>query len=325
MKSRWLFLGILFLLHFLGAQTSVFATEEFARQTGKACAFCHHGSQGGPLNATGMAFVRNHYAYPIPESTLRKAHQLSTPFHRTFRFILGYVHLAAACILIGAIFYVHLFVKPKSLSAGIPKGERRLGLTCMGALLVTGAYLTWHRIDSPAAFFKSDFGILLFIKLLLFTLMATLALLAVTRVHRRLRKTGAARLLAGPEGFRLEDLSRYDGKEGRPAYFLYKNVVYRCDPQLQVEGRRPLSQACRRAGPDGGPGRRAPRRPCLCRASRGGYPLRGPAPGSQAKNRRRGQGVRGNGLCQFRARLSHFTLRGRLALGVSRTADAGRA
>jgi len=225
MKLRLFFLGIIILLIFFTEHELCFATEEYAQRTGKVCAFCHQEPHGGPLNPTGIAYIRNNYTYPIPESMLNKSHTLSTPFYRKIRFIAGYIHLAAACILVGAIFYVHLFIKPTSLRGGIPKGDRILGLTCISILLLTGLYLTWYRLDSPAAFFQSHFGVLLFTKLVLFAIMLTLALLAVTLVHNRMRQQ-SSRLSGGQTEFTIQDLPKYDGKEGRPAYVLYNSVVY---------------------------------------------------------------------------------------------------
>ncbi|MBN1459377.1 MAG: hypothetical protein JXA57_07560, partial [Armatimonadetes bacterium] len=88
------------------------ATPEFAERTGKSCAFCHDGANGGPLNNVGVAFVRNSYDYPIPERILDKSIALSGRFHKTVRLILGIIHLITAAILAGTIFYIHIIVKP---------------------------------------------------------------------------------------------------------------------------------------------------------------------------------------------------------------------
>ena len=226
MKFRLFSFSLIILLISLFPESRpCFATEEYARRTEKTCAFCHQDPNGGALNPVGIAYIRNHYHYPVPERVLDKSRKLGTPFFRIMRLIAGYIHLAAACILVGAIFYVHLFIRPSSLTGGIPRGERILGLTCIITLLVTGIYLTWYRIDSAAAFFQSRFGILLFIKLILYAVMLALALLAVTLVHRRMRRQ-TPQAPGGGDGFRIEDLPKYDGKEGRPAYVRYRNTVY---------------------------------------------------------------------------------------------------
>ena len=74
-----------------------FTTPEYAEQTGKTCAFCHAGVNGGPLKTTGISFIRNGYKYPIPERVLDKSIALSSGFHKTLRLILGIIHLLTAC------------------------------------------------------------------------------------------------------------------------------------------------------------------------------------------------------------------------------------
>jgi predicted heme/steroid binding protein len=247
------------------AAPAAFATPEFAEQTGKTCMFCHAGSNGGALKPAGIAFIRNGYSYPIPERILDKAIDLSAGFHRILRLILGIIHLIAAAVLVGAIFYIHVIVKPHNLKGGIPGGEKKLGLSCMSILAATGVYLTWYRIDSLDAFFSSRFGVLLFIKILLFVVMVVLGVLAVTILSRRMReqlrrgidKIGTAGQLLGPSGnapwrsagpgatggamspkgaFDPGDLPRYDGREGRPAYVLFRKKVYDVSQSAKWQG-----------------------------------------------------------------------------------------
>jgi len=198
--------------------------EEFSRLTGKGCSFCHRTPAGGPLNHVGIAYARNSYRYPIPRRILQKSESISSPAHRTIRLLMGYIHLVAACILVGAIFYVHIFIKPGRLSRGIPRGERRLGLGCMATLLVTGIYLTWYRIDSFGAFLESHFGLLLMIKIILFLLMLASAILAVTVISSRLRgKSGAG---AVGDQVTRSNINDFDGENGRKAYVIYNSRVY---------------------------------------------------------------------------------------------------
>ena len=164
------------------------ATEIYAENTGKGCVFCHQESTGGPLKAVGFAYVKNAYQYPIPERILKKAESLQTPFHKTVRFIVGYFHLLAAVIFFGAIFYIHIFIRPSRLKGGIPKYERVLGVSCMGTLALTGAYLTYVRIDTWGQFFNNTFGLMLFVKIVLFLLMVAIGITAITIIHRRMGK-----------------------------------------------------------------------------------------------------------------------------------------
>jgi len=201
------------------------ATEDFARQTEKTCAFCHTGPNGGALNGTGIAFMRNGYRYPIPERILEKGSLLSSPAFRILRLILGYLHLLAAAVLVGTIFYIHLFIKPQTLKSGVPRGEKYLGLSCLGTLLLTGIYLTWYRLDSAESFLQSRFGILLLIKLVLFAVMLTLGILAVTVISRHMRKHMPGLSPAETDDI-ASSLSYYDGKEERPAYVRYGDTIY---------------------------------------------------------------------------------------------------
>ncbi|MBD3180345.1 MAG: hypothetical protein GF417_12645 [Candidatus Latescibacteria bacterium] len=208
-----------------GGWTYLNSTEEFAGRTGKGCSFCHRSASGGPLNSVGIAYARNSYRYPIPPRILRKSETISTPFHRTMRLIMGYIHLVAACILVGAIFYVHIMIKPQKLTSGIPRAEKKLGMSCMFTLLVTGIYLTWYRLDSPGAFLESHFGILLLTKIILFALMLTSALLAITVVHSRMKKNAGG---GGEEGDEISrsNISEFDGESGREGYLIYRDRVY---------------------------------------------------------------------------------------------------
>ena len=108
--------SVLLLLAFLLLNLpSLSANQDYANQAQKTCAFCHQDPNGGPLSDVGIGFVRNGYRYPIPERILDKAILIGKPFYRILRLIIGYIHLAAASVLVGAIFYVHIIIKPKSM------------------------------------------------------------------------------------------------------------------------------------------------------------------------------------------------------------------
>ena len=97
----------LLLLH-LFILSPAHATNDYALKTGKGCIFCHQESTGGNLKTAGLAYIRNGYQYPISERILSKAEALQTSFHTSFRFIIGYLHLLAAVVFFGAIFYIHI-------------------------------------------------------------------------------------------------------------------------------------------------------------------------------------------------------------------------
>lgn len=212
------------------------ATEQYARNTGQACIFCHQESAGGQLKTVGFAYIRNGYRYPIASSVLEKSERLQQPLHKTLRFVIGYLHLLAAVIFFGAIFYIHIFVRPARLTGGIPKPERLLGLSCMATLTATGIYLTWARMDRWEQFFDNTFGLMLFIKILLFTLMVAIGLTAVTVVHRKMKQMPPP--VAGEDEITRANLASFDGADGRPAYFVFENDVYDVSDSARWKGGR---------------------------------------------------------------------------------------
>ncbi|MBN1847528.1 MAG: CopD family protein [Deltaproteobacteria bacterium] len=202
------------------------ATDQYAERTGKGCIFCHRESAGGQLKTTGFAFIKNGYQYPIPERILIKAESLQSPFHKVIRFVFGYLHLIAAVIFAGTIFYIHIFIGPRQLKSGIPKGERILGVSCMAVLTVTGGYLTWVRIERWEQFFNHSFGLMLFIKIMLFLIMVGIGLTAITIMNSRMRKESSAVSSGHPEEITPDNLEQFNGTSGKAAYIVVENKVY---------------------------------------------------------------------------------------------------
>ncbi len=206
------------------------AREEYAKRTGKGCMICHADEMGGHLTTAGIAYIKNAYRYPIPDSLLAKAQLVNSPVQMTIRFLVGYLHLFAAVILIGAIFYIHIFIGPRQLTTGIPKGERLLGLSCLTTLTLTGIYLTWFRIDRLEHFVNNAFGRILLAKILLFAILLSFALLAVTVVHRKMSRGGggssAAPPAEGTAGWTPERISAGTDLDGAPAYIVHNGQVY---------------------------------------------------------------------------------------------------
>ena len=156
---------VLALLLAAGWWSPATATDAYARLTGKGCIFCHQEATGGQLRDAGFAYIRNGYRYPISQAVLYKAEALRGPLHKSLRFVLGYLHLLAGVIFFGAIFYIHIFVRPTRLTGGLPRAERILGLSCMAVLSITGVYLTWARMDRWEQFWNNSFGLMLSIKI----------------------------------------------------------------------------------------------------------------------------------------------------------------
>jgi predicted heme/steroid binding protein/uncharacterized membrane protein len=196
------------------------ATPEYAKQTGYECGKCHVDViGGGKLTPAGEAFL---------DSLKAKGHyrQLSTAQH-IVRLVVGYLHMLAAIVWFGTILYVHVMLKPAYASKGLPKGELRLGWLSMIILLITGTLLTIARMPNLEAFTATRFGILLSVKISLFLLMLSSAFIVTVfigpKMRQRLKSPVAACL---SKEMTPEQLSAFDGKDGRPAYFAYKGIIY---------------------------------------------------------------------------------------------------
>jgi len=219
MKTLWtcaLFLLVLY-CHPLAAH----ATELYAKQTGKACAACHlDPGGGGELTPVGKEFAATLTAQAAPAQ--------ASPVAKGIRFVAGYLHLLTAILWFGTILYVHLVLKPAYAAGGLPRGEVRVGVLSMAVMALTGAVLTWFRIDSLDTLVHTRFGILLLVKVSLYLVMVLSAAYVVVFIGPKLKakkRSGAAGPAAGGE-LNADQLASYDGKEGRPAYFAYEGKIY---------------------------------------------------------------------------------------------------
>ncbi len=201
------------------------ATTDYARQTGFECKVCHVDAiGGGPLTKAGEQFMDD-----------MKSKGLYRPLktsQKIVRFIIGYVHLLTAIAWLGTILYVHILLKPAYAAKGLPKGELVLGWMSMIVLAVTGTLLSIARIPSWGVLLTTRFGVLLSIKIALFLIMLTTAVIVTLFVGPRLRRsltvrrTAEGRALGGEAHMTPEELSHCDGKEGRPAYIAYAGMIY---------------------------------------------------------------------------------------------------
>jgi predicted heme/steroid binding protein len=198
----------------------VTATPEYGRETGLECRVCHTDPSGGSdLTERGKQFQAELQAKG-------QSRVLSTP-QRVVRFMIGYLHLMAAILWFGTIMYVHILLKPAYASKGLPKGELRVGWISMIVVLITGIFLTIARIPSFEMFYTTRYGILLGIKILLFLVMFSSAIVVTLFIGPRLRRgmqSPVAELIS--DTMTAEQLAQFDGKEGRPAYIGYKGIVY---------------------------------------------------------------------------------------------------
>lgn len=196
------------------------ATEEYARQTGQACAVCHlDPGGGGELTAAGKAFADASQAGTEPPER--------GYIVKGLRLVIGYIHFLTAIFWFGTILYVHLILKPAYAASGLPRGEVRVGLISMIVMGITGSILVLYRVTSLDTLFHTRFGILLLIKVALYLVMVTSALFVVTVIGPRLKAKRKEPSFAGGSGeLTLDDLASCDGKDGRPAWFAFEGKVY---------------------------------------------------------------------------------------------------
>lgn len=213
-------IGIILLALVLSAPQSVGATEEYARQTGQACAVCHlDPGGGGELTVAGKTFS---------DTRSVKSERYGTGLLvKGFRLAVGYLHILTAIFWFGTILYVHLILKPAYAASGLPRGELRVGIISMIIMGVTGAILTFYRVTSLDMIFHTRFGILLAIKVCLYLVMVVSALFVITVIGPRLKAKRKEPSLAGStDELTLEALASYDGKDGRPGYFAFEGKIY---------------------------------------------------------------------------------------------------
>lgn len=200
-----------------------FATTEYARQTGFQCSECHvEAIGGGPLTVRGQEF--------LSDMKTKGLYRPLTKTQRIVRFIIGYIHLLTAIAWFGTILYVHILLKPAYAARGLPKGELLLGWISIIILSVTGTLLTIARIPTLKALYTTRFGILLSIKIFLFLIMASSALIVTFYIGPKLKRKWKVKweeeISKGKQDLTIEELHSFDGKEGRPAYIAFKNKIY---------------------------------------------------------------------------------------------------
>lgn len=158
------------------------AMPEYATETGLACIACHEdGAGAGPLTELGEEYLTAGY---VPPSGLAEPSHIQ----RWFRGLIRYVHLVGAVIWFGAIIYIHMFTKPRSLIKGLPRGEVRLGLCSMIVMAATGSLLTLWRLDSIEELWITRFGIIWMIKIAAFLGLVAIGAVATTVLDRRMRR-----------------------------------------------------------------------------------------------------------------------------------------
>ncbi|MFN3395865.1 MAG: CopD family protein [Thermodesulfovibrionales bacterium] len=217
----FIFIGILTILLMSAFPSS--ATTEYSRQTGLNCNECHvEAIGGGPLTEKGQQF--------LSDMKVKGLYRPLTGIQRIVRFIIGYIHLLTAIAWFGTILYVHILLKPAYAARGLPKGELLLGWLSIIVLAITGTLLTIARIPTIKAFYTTRFGILLSIKIFLFLIMVSSALIVTFYIGPKLKRKWKVKwedeISKGKQDLTIEELHSFDGKEGRPAYIAYKGKIY---------------------------------------------------------------------------------------------------
>lgn len=202
----------------LGCTSISFSFPEYAEQTGFDCKICHVEATGGKLTKEGEHFKE--------DLVTKGVSHFLTPFQKMVRLVIGYLHLLTAIAWFGTIFYVHILLKPAYAAKGLPKGELILGWSGIVIMAITGTLLTLSRISSFNMLYTTRFGILLSIKIILFLIMATSAAVVTFIIGPKLRKSVGIPLHPKKDRLTLEELSFFNGREGKPAYFAYKGKIY---------------------------------------------------------------------------------------------------
>ncbi len=214
-QKTLLIVGFLTLYH----SSTALCTIEYAIQTGKQCGYCHiDPAGGGKLTQEGEAYQSN--------LRLEGKYRPLNPLQRVVRFINGYFHTMTAIIWFGTILYVHIILKPAYAAQGLPKGELMLGWVSIIIMALTGTLLSIARVASWHMLFHTRFGILLTIKIILFLIMVSTAVFVTFIVGPRLRKKHEQALVERKGDMTSDEMSRYDGKEGRSAYITYNGILY---------------------------------------------------------------------------------------------------
>ncbi len=222
-------LSFAILVAWAGLQSVSVATVDYAQQAGQACPVCHERPEGGgALTATGAAFVRGGYQWPLPAGVEITETYLAFRIPRAIRLIAGYVHLATAVAWFGTIFYVHVVIGPNQLTSGIPRTERRIGWLSIAIMAVTGTVLTIYRYQETGTVFSGTFGTVFIIKLLQYGLMVFLAAIATSVLDRRMRaaRPSVGQPSAKPGEITAELLPTFDGQDGRKAIVAVDGKLY---------------------------------------------------------------------------------------------------
>ncbi len=196
----------------------LYATPQYAQKTSQNCIACHiDPAGGGALREFGKGY----------QLSLKKSGTAATEYSKSyFKLFILFLHIFTAVFWFGTILYVHIVLKPKYASKGLPPAEMKVGMISMVVMAVTGTYLTLSKVTSFDIFYTSTFGILLGIKITLFMIMVLSALYVILFIAPKLKNGTAKALDPHYKDMGLKELALYNGKDGAPAYIGFKGKIY---------------------------------------------------------------------------------------------------
>ena len=196
------------------------ATEDYSDKTGKECNVCHIDPMGGG----GLTEFGSGYLICVSPETNQSSGKQNI-LSKIIRLVIFYIHIITAFLWFGTILYVHLVLKPGYASKGLPGAEVKVGLISMIIMAVTGIVLTVYKISSVGQLLSSKFGILLMSKIVIFSIMVISAFFVIFVIGPKLKNKKVVQSdLTG--SLTIGELANFDGEDGRPAYFAYRNKIY---------------------------------------------------------------------------------------------------
>lgn len=217
------FISVFFVILLLFLPPQSLATTDYARQTGMQCRECH-------VDAIGGSRLTNEGEKFLADIKVKGLYRPLSKTQKVVRLFIGYIHLITAIAWFGTILYVHILLKPAYAARGLPRGELFLGWLSIIILSVSGVLLTIAQIPTWKVLYSTRFGILLSIKIFLFLIMVSTAVVVTffigPRLKRKLKKRWEDDIRMGRQDLTLEELHGFDGKEGRPAFIAYRRKIY---------------------------------------------------------------------------------------------------
>lgn len=198
--------------------TVLYATPQYAQKTDQKCMLCHiDPAGGGELTDVGKGYKLSLKKSEISQEEYSKSY---------FKLLILFIHIFTAIFWFGTILYVHIVLKPKYASKGLPSSEMKVGISSMLVMAVTGTYLTLTTTHSFEIFYTSTFGMLLGLKIVLFMIMVLSALYVILFIAPKLKETGKRKIDFNYKSMSFNELALYNGKDGAPAYIGFKDKIY---------------------------------------------------------------------------------------------------